>query len=263
MGIRKTISEGDSTMKAAISSLILFVVGLFIISVQIHAVEEGLVGYWKLDEDEGEQVQDSSGMGNNGVIIGNVEWVEGMFGSALLFSEPQSCVNIEHSESIDLSEEFTIALWTKPEENQPASAKFLCKQKSGEYPYSLQYNDTGSGIFGTINTTSRFDTAPHLEVFTEWAHLAYTYNGEAGILYKDGVEVARKDASGELQHNELSLTIGSRLESSQSFKGIIDDVRLYNIALTPDEISVIMEGPRDLPVNPDGSLVSTWGAIKK
>jgi hypothetical protein len=221
-----------------------------------------LVGYWKLDEHGGTEVEDSSGMGNNGVIIGNVEWVEGMFGSALLFSESQSCVNIEHSESIDLSEEVTIALWAMPEANQPASAKFLCKQKSGEYPYALQYNDTGSGIFGTINTGARFDTAPHLEVFTEWAHLAYTYNGEAGILYKDGVEVARKAASGELQHNELSLTIGSRLESPQSFKGIIDDVRLYNIALTPDEISIIMEGPKDSPVSPAGNLTVTWGAIK-
>jgi hypothetical protein len=236
--------------------------GLFVISGQARAIEEGLVGYWKLDEHGGTEVEDSSGMGNNGVIIGNVEWVEGMFGSALLFSESQSCVNIEHSESIDLSEEVTIALWVMPEANQPASAKFLCKQKSGEYPYALQYNDTGSGIFGTINTGARFDTAPHLEVFTEWAHLAYTYNGEAGILYKDGVEVARKAASGELQHNELSLTIGSRLESPQSFKGIIDDVRLYNIALTPDEISIIMEGPKDSPVSPAGNLTVTWGAIK-
>ena len=250
-------------MKAAISCLILLVAGLFAISGQARAVEEGLVGYWKLDEDGGTQVEDSSGMGNKGVIIGNVEWVEGMFGSALLFSESQSCVNIEHSESIDMSEELTIALWAQPEENQPASAKFLCKQKSGEYPYALQYNDAGSGIFGTINTTARFDTAPHLEVFTEWAHLAYTYNGEAGILYKDGAEVARRGASGELQHNELSLTIGSRLESSQSFKGIIDDVRLYNIALTPDEISVIMEGPKDSLVSPAGNLTFTWGAIKK
>jgi hypothetical protein len=250
-------------MKAAIPCLILLVAGLFVISGQARAVEEGLVGYWKLDENGGTQVEDSSGMGNKGVIIGNVEWVEGMFGSALLFSESQSCVNIEHSESIDLSEELTIALWAKPEANQPASAKFLCKQKSGEYPYSLQYNDTGSGIFGTVNTTARFDTAPHLEVFTEWAYLTYTYNGEAGILYKDGVEVARRGASGELQHNELSLTIGSRLESSQSFKGIIDDVRLYNIALTPDEISIIMEGPKDSPVSPAGNLTFTWGAIKK
>ena len=65
-------------MKAAISCSILLVAGLFVISGQAQAVEEGLVGYWKLDEDGGTQVKDSSGMGNNGVIIGNVEWVEGM-----------------------------------------------------------------------------------------------------------------------------------------------------------------------------------------
>jgi len=249
-------------MKIAILCLTLLVAGLLAFFGQSLAAEEGLVGYWKFDEDGGTEVADSSGTGNNGVFVGNIEWVEGMFGSALLFSESQSCVNIEHSESIDLSEEVTIALWAKPEASQSASAKFLCKQKSGEYPYALQYNDTGSGIFGTINTTARSDTAPHLEVFTEWAHLAYTYNGEAGILYKDGVEVARKAASGELQQNELSLAIGSRLESPQSFKGVIDDVRLYNIALTPDEIGIVMEGPMDIAVSPRGKLAVTWGTIK-
>jgi len=250
-------------MRNSLLCLIPFAVMFCFILEQSQAVEEGLVGYWKLDENGGIEVADSSGMSNNGVIIGNVEWVEGMFGSALLFSESQSCVRVEHSESIDLSEEITIALWAMPGADQPASAKFLCKQKSGEYPYALQYNDSHSGIFGTINTTGRFDTAPHLEAFTEWAHLAYTYNGEVGILYKDGVEVARKAASGELQHNELSLTIGSRFESGQSYKGVIDDVRLYNRALTPDEISIVMQGPADIAVNLSSKLAVTWGEMKK
>jgi len=250
-------------MRNILLCLIVSIVMFCLILGQSRAVEEGLVGYWKLDEDGGTEIADSSGTGNNGVLVGNVEWVEGMFGSALLFSESQSCVRVEHSESIDLSEEITITLWAMPGADQPASAKFLCKQKSGEYPYALQYDDSSEGIFGTINTAGRFDTAPHLEAFTEWAHLAYTYNGEAGILYKDGVEVARKAASGELQHNELSLSIGSRFESGQSYRGVIDDVRLYNIALTPDEISIVMQGPIDMAVNLFGKLAVTWGEMKK
>ncbi|MHC4540885.1 MAG: LamG-like jellyroll fold domain-containing protein, partial [Planctomycetota bacterium] len=77
----------------------------------------------------------------------------------------------------------------------------------------------------------------------EWGHLCLTYDGSAVILYKDGEEVARIAASGKLQQDDVSLSIGGRLGSGQNFTGIIDDVRLYNRALTPAEIKQIMQGP--------------------
>ena len=56
------------------------------------------------------------------------------------------------------------------------------------------------------------------------------------ILYKDGKEVARIQASGELQQNDTPLSIGGRLNSGQDLKGSIDEVMLYNRALTPKEV---------------------------
>lgn len=76
------------------------------------------------------------------------------------------------------------------------------------------------------------------------------------------MEVSRTVATGDLQHNDLELSIGSRLDSEQSFVGILDDVRLYNRTLSQDEIVQIMEGEIGAAVASSGKLTSTWGAIK-
>lgn len=254
--------EGNGIMKTALLFLTVFAAAFCVVLGQSWAVDEGLVGYWKFDEDGGEEMADSSGTGNDGVMVGNVEWVEGKFGRALQFSESQSCVKVEHSESINLTEGVTIALWAKPEAEQPEYGKFLCKQKSGEYPYAIQYSSSGT-IRGTVNASARFDTEPALDNFTEWGYLTYTYDGEVGILYKDAVEVARRAGGGEIQENDLPVSIGSRLDSGQSYVGIIDDVRLYNRALSQEEIEQIMAGPTDAVVSPSGKLAVTWGLIKK
>ncbi len=175
--------------------------------------------------------------------------------------QSQSCVKIEHSESINFLEEFTIALWAKPAESQPSYGKLICKQKTGEYPYAIQYNEPGEILRGTVDADARFDT-PGIPNFTEWAHVALTYDGEVELLYKDGLEVARKIATGDLKQNNLELTIGSRLSSAQSFVGILDDVKLYNRALSPDEIEEVMEEIDLFAVSPSGKLASAWGQIK-
>lgn len=229
---------------------------------QVEAAENGLVGYWNFDEGDGDEVEDSSGTGNDGVFIGPIEWVEGKFGTALHFAQDQSCVRIEHSDSLDIAKEITIAVWAKPEASLPSWGKFLCKQKTGEYPYSLQYDDANA-IFGTVHASARFDTSPKLENFAgEWAHLAFVYDGEAVILYKDGEEVGRTAASGDLQRNTEPVTIGSRLSSGQSFKGALDEVRIYSRALPQNEIQAIMNRS-GMSVDSADKLAIAWGGIKR
>ena len=248
-------------MKQAI--FVITLLALFCMSSgQSAAVQKGLVGYWKFNEGDGDEAADSSEMGNHGVFVGEIKWVAGKFGTALEFTQSQSCVKIEHSESINFLKEFTITLWTKPADSQPSYGKLICKQKTGEYPYAIQYDEPGEQLRGTVNSSARFDTSG-IPNFTEWAHIALTYDGEVELLYKDGVEVARKVATGDLQQNDLELSIGSRLNSGQSFVGIIDDVRLYNRALFQDEIEEVMAGEETFAVSPSGKLAITWGMIKK
>ena len=252
--------KGDNAMRTStLVCLTVFAAGLSILS-QSEAAEEGLVGYWSFNEGEGNLANDSSGMNNHGELFGNVDWVEGKFGSGLKFSEDRSCVKIEHSESDNLTEQVSIALWAMPEESQPAWGKFVCKQKTDDYPYALQYDDSNR-IKGAVQT-SNGTVGIKMDTFDEWTHLALVYDGTSLILYKNGEEVVRKPANGKLQQNNLSVTIGSRWESSQSYRGVIDEVRLYNVALSQEEIKKVMESEDGMAVGPSGKLAVTWGMIR-
>jgi len=201
-----------------------------------------LVGWWKLDEGAGSTVADASGRGHNGVFAEGIpEWVEGIHGKALRF-DGASEVSIPDHADFHMEDAVSAALWAQPESDQPNYAKLFIKQKSVEYPYALQY-DTSQQIYAMVNASARFNTNPRVRNFPgEWAHLCFTYDGTALILYKDGEEVGQIAASGKLQQNNLSLSIGGRLDSDQDYIGVIDDVRLYNRALTQEEVEQIMTG---------------------
>jgi hypothetical protein len=223
-------------------------------------VKAELVGWWRLDEGSGTIITDTSGAGHDGFFAeGTPEWVVGKFGSALKF-DGNNKVEIPDHPDFHMTDAVSIALWAKPEDSQPEYAKFFCKQKSGEYPYGIQYNSSGTSIRATVNASARFDSSSTPHFADEWAHLCMTYDGSAVILYKDGEEVGRIGASGELQQNDLSLSIGGRLGSGQNFNGIIDDVYLFNHALTLDEILALMQGPGGYPyalapVPVDGAMI--------
>ncbi len=207
-------------------------------------INEGLIGWWMLDEGTGTTVADSSGAGHDGFFVDSTpEWVPGMYGKALKFDGTDKVEILDHQD-FHLTDSMSVALWMLPEAEQTNSAKLFIKQKTGQYPYSLQYDDSAQGLFATVNASTRYDTGPHIPNFPgEWAHMCFTFDGSILILYKDGEEVASANTSGQLQQNDLSLSIGCRLDYDQNFNGIIDDVRLFNRALTPEEIKLFMVPP--------------------
>jgi len=218
----------------------LLVVGIVLTSGAHADISEGLIGWWMFDEGLGTTVADSSGAGHDGFFVeGTPEWVPGVYGKALKFDGVNE-VEIPDHEDFHLTNAITVALWMQPEANQPDYAKPFIKQRSGEYPYALQYN-TAQEIYATVNVSTSI-RSPRVQNFPgEWAHMCFTYNGSILILYKDGEEVGRVSGSGDLQQNDLSLSIGGRLNySSQGYIGIIDDVRLFNRVLTPEEIKQVM-----------------------
>ena len=230
----------------------LLVLGMILNSGANADISDGLIGWWMFDEGTGTTVADSSGAVHDGFVVDSTpEWVPGMYGTALKFDGTDKVEIPDHAD-FHLTNAMSVALWMQPEGDQTASAKLFIKQKSGQYPYALQYDDSGQGLFATVYASTRYDTAPHIPDFPgEWAHLCFTYDGSVLILYKDGEQVASVNTSGQLQQNSLSLSIGCRLDYDQNFNGIIDDVRLFNRELTPEEINQVMvDAPAGLVTDP-------------
>ena len=230
----------------------LLVLGIVLTSGAYADIDDGLVGWWMLDEGTGTAVADSSGTGHDGFFADSTpEWVPGLYGTGLKFDGTDK-VEIPDHEDFHLTNAISVALWMQPEAEQSSSAKLFIKQKSGQYPYALQYDESGQGLFATVYASTRYDTSPHIPDFAgEWAHMCFTYNGSVLILYKDGEQVATVNTSGQLQQNDLSLSIGGRLDYDQNFIGIIDDVRLFNRVLPPEEINQVMvDAPAGLVSDP-------------
>jgi len=75
-------------------------------------LSEGLAGYWKFDEGNGEVTADSSGNGNNGKIA-RAEWIQGHSGAALSFNGKDDFVAVPNSSSLQVTGSLTLSLWFK------------------------------------------------------------------------------------------------------------------------------------------------------
>jgi hypothetical protein len=80
-------------------------------------------------------------------------------------------------------------------------------------------------------------------VANSWIHLAATYNGTRQRLYVNGIRVASRPQSGSIQTSSWPLRFGGNVVWGEFFKGLIDEVRLYNRALTQAEILIDMNTP--------------------
>ena len=251
----------------------LLVLGIVLAGGANADISDGLIGWWMFDEGTGTTVADSSGAGHDGFFVDSTpEWVSGMYGSALEFDGTDKVEIPDHAD-FHLTNAMSVALWMQPEADQSSSAKLFIKQKSGQYPYALQYDESGQGLFATVYAATRYDTSPHIPDFPgEWAHMCFTYDGSVLILYKDGEQVASVNTSGQLQQNNLSLSIGCRLDYDQNFNGIIDDVRLFNRELSSEEVQQIMvDAPAGMVTDPspaDGAtdvlrdVVLSWTPVE-
>lgn len=264
-------------MNRTVKSLTLACVSLIIISIMFTGEsyakfrEDAIVGIWLFDKGTGKTVEDFSGNGHDGEIVGDIEWTkEGKFGNALSFpGTGLSYVSIPHDDSMTLTT-FTMTAWIKLEE----SGNFQAIMNKTEPRLVENYcmwvkNPDERGVFYTrfthggerkwdpevIGTTTVTDG--------KWHHVAGTYDQKNELVYVDGTLEAEEALSAEPDEAPGPLRIGAYTEK-YTVKGIIDEVGLFNAALSKDEIKEVMtEGLRAvLAVSPKGKLAIVWGKIK-
>ena len=195
-----------------------------------------LVALWKLDEGTGTAVADSSGNGNDGAFVGEPVWVAGQVGQALQFDGTDDYVEVPHSEPLTVTSEVTVALWMNPERyNSEGEGWGGVMAKGSPRVYSLFTTDAGNLHFSTAGAgTASTDTVP----LNEWSHVvamvvagshAYYINGQAS-----GGGGSNIDLSSAV--NTAPVTIGNINENLRFYQGMLDEVRVYNRALSEAEI---------------------------
>jgi PKD repeat protein len=196
-----------------------------------------LVAAYGFAEATGTSVRDSSGKGNAGTISGATWTTAGKYGSALLFNGTSNWVTIQDSASLDLTSGMTLEAWAYPTETMSGWRTLITKQQADGASYYLYANSDinrpANGVFtGTEDILNGTAALPA----NTWTHLAATYDGNYQRLYVNGVLASSRPQTGAIVASSDALRIGGNSIWGEYFRGVIDEVRIYNRALSATEI---------------------------
>lgn len=205
----------------------------------------GPVGAWGFDERRGKTVRDSSGTGNAGRISGAVR-TRGRFGGGLSFDGRNDWVTVGDDASLDLTRAMTLEAWVRPTARGARSV--LVKERGNRLSYGL-YGLPSAHVFTTAERALR---GSRLRL-GRWSHLAMTWNGRTLRVHVNGSQVAAHALTGAAIASSGPLRIGGNSIWPEFFKGVIDEVRVYDRALSASEIA----RDRDAAITPGAKRPKT------
>ena len=212
--------------------------------------DEHTVALWHFDDGNGNVLVDSSGNGNNGAITGAM-WCDGRMGGGLDFDGVSDYVKVSESNmngALDLNS-FTIELWISPRmtsshqvivckrDQSDTESNYLLslRKKSGHYYPQMLFGSGSEWFTATSGKPIKLN---------KWSHITGTYDGSILRIYQNGEFQTEVDCSSNPvpYRSNADVFIGAySIEDSPwlndfLFDGIIDEVRISNIARSPEEI---------------------------
>ncbi|HLP96613.1 MAG TPA: LamG-like jellyroll fold domain-containing protein [Saprospiraceae bacterium] len=220
-------------MKSISFSLILF---LAFSGYSQTTLDSGLIAYYPFCE----SATDYSGHGNHGSINGGVTFVDDKWGhskSAAHFNGTNAFIRVPASVSLDtLTKSITVACWfyTKSYDSKWASLISKSNNTSALRQYSIIYDKDGLISF------SHTLVATHLLELNQWYHMAVTYQDTIAKCYVDGILVDSNTMANQITSTNFPLYIGADPHVVTEYHhGMLDDVRIYNRALSAAEVSAL------------------------
>ncbi len=278
----------DTQLIAVGGSLIAFILVFVPLSVEplnvsgqvATSTTTGLVGKWIMDEGIGTTTADTSGKRETGKLLGGSTWVQGEQALGVHFDGVDDRIEIANATSLNIKTNITVTLWAKRDARMATAttsknAKLLQK--------GLKYSDVSYGIVDRSDVSGaevpQFRVKVNNKIYTiegattslpvgVWRHIAGVRNGKTMSLYIDGKLVASKTIpTTTITTNTFKLYLGdSAGDTDGAFGGTLDDVRIYNRALSTAEIQAVraeaipsapVAGPKILPL---GDSITRAGA---
>jgi len=227
--------------------LVFLLVNVFIISMASFSADAELVGYWKLDETAGSRAIDSSRHGNDGTLLGELSFeagsAEGVVGKALRFDGKNDRL---HVDGIELpGSTFTIAFFFSPDVDFGSNVGRVYvtfwggpARPQGDKPYFAIGKGEGAimRLYLSIG-----DDQHYLESLTEswkaskWYHVAAVFDRGYAKLFINGI-LESSDVYAGSHYPSRGVFFGGRRDLGSGLKGRLDDIRLYDEALTDELI---------------------------
>ena len=210
---------------------------------ELTGSESGLIAYYKMSDGSGTVITDNTGHGYTGSLVNGPAWVaSGCFAGprqCLDFDGTQNCLSIDSDPLLDLTTNYTLEAWIYPHIFNAFGGIISKYHDIGSNGYTLRLSGNGS------NQGINFDeleTADNLLTANKWFHIAAVKNGSTRKLYINGIEQTLNGTPLNVQVNTDPVAIGADfvLVTPRQFDGMIDEVRIWNIARTEDQVREYM-----------------------
>ena len=229
--------------------------------------EEGLVLYFPFEEGEGETTADMSDSG----LIGNLNgvlWSEnGHAGKCVEFTAAAAHIEIDPTPILDLTEALTITVWIHPIEDQGDSSIMGRRNNGNQGGHAMQWSSQFTGApqietwwhkGGWNGTRNNQTISPEIG---EWHYIAAVYDGNEARQYINNELDASVAVAAPLDSIEIPYRIGQGQTGLTSMIGFMDEIAIYNRALTLDDLEENM-AQSGLAVSPKNKAAETWGRLK-
>lgn len=199
----------------------------------------GLLGWWKFDETEGSTAADSSGCGNSGSLQGNPEWKPkgGKIGGAIELDGSGDFITIENEPAFDIKNQITISAWVNITSVPQEWTGIVTK---GDDAWRLSTDFANNVFHFGLAGSGDYLNGKGSVGSGQWHNVGCVYDGSTMSIYVDGKLDTSRPRSGPIGTNDFPVCIGDNLElPGRCWDGLIDDVRVYNYALSEKEIAAL------------------------
>jgi len=213
---------------------------------ELTTQESALVGYWKFDEGSGTTAYDSSGYGNNGTLVNGPTWTTGKVGGALSFDGVDDYVRVLDSPSLK-GAVFTKIIWFKVLSLHSGIIEEIVRQ---DYRWLISHRgDVASpyweiGFMQDAKTTNYWTPSDADFPINNWYQIAIVADGSSYRIYSNVVLKASGTYSGTVRDFNYDLFLGSFSSTARFINALIDDVRIYNRALSAAEIKALYDATK-------------------
>ncbi len=239
--------------------LAIFAVLMFCLIAISPSISAKLIAHWPMDENSGEIVKDVVGGHNGKFAGGNIKWVKAKFGNGLYFDSSKAYVEVPKTPDLELSKSLTVVAWVNFE---VASGRREVVSYADSYIINL-----GDGVFNAYIYQGNWPRVRGKTTVNagEWYFVALTYDSSDLSLYVNGELDSSSPLPGGIKFQDFSLWFGGPPADAATdwyLIGTMDEVEIYDNALTKDEIKSIYKSPPVMAVFPKDKLAVQWGKLK-
>ncbi len=227
--------------------------------------DDSLILYFSFDELDGDTVSDHSQYGNDGTLAGAPELVAGKFGNALKLNGESDWVTVPHADILTVDEAVTVMAWINAERHQgPNAQRWQGIVAKGNGPRSYSFYTEFPSECLHLSAGGSGSVCDGVIALNEWQHVVAHVDNGTHRYWLNGENVGEFDGQNPLPGtaDTADVLVGKTHEGNREFLGLIDEVRIWNRALTEAEILAEMDSGVLTPVDPLGKLSTTWATLK-